>query len=70
MQPLVGKAMNGIDRNLAYPLQLNNGWAISYMRTVQVERRPTAGYRSLIIRKIEDAKFSYQSHAAYPKAKF
>ena len=40
-----------------------------HVRTVQVERRPTAVFSWLIIRKTEDAYFLYQSHAACPKAK-
>ena len=31
IRPCNAKAMDGIDRNLAYPLQLNNGYAIPYM---------------------------------------
>ena len=41
-----------------------------HVRAVQVERRPTAGFSSLIIRKTEDALFLFQGHArSYPQAK-
>ncbi len=39
------------------------------LRTVQVERRPTAGFNSLIIRKTGDAQFLYQSDADISKEK-